>query len=323
MVRFIMSECDITKSERIKLLNAQFDEFLTSNGFREYLNILNINSCELEEIYEELKTYNTRKGADGQIRESQVAPLNEVLEANRETLFPLYKEFGLVDINKPLNDAYRHIVVLGGSANANFDRVEAAKRLASDTVSNVTALSCFRPIPPGEMKALKKEDRKGAYETEFGSLDMALNMSFDMQEYDDGVRRFDYPRNINLAYRIKTYKDPEGRTIRLFASPSKNIDARASTYDTCVHFLDNTSFKEGERILLITNNQYCNYQFLTFLVALLESDKNITFDIVGCSDDDHLVNSEKYNTNQFFGDILSELEWIIRFKTEFTVIIGN
>lgn len=317
MIRFTMPSGSLDKTTRIRLLDDQFNAFLSSDVFKEYLHALKISSTNLEDIYDELATYNTRKGSDGQIRESQVAPLNEVLEANRKEFFPLYKEFGLIDINKPLQDNYSHVVVLGGSANANFDRVEVAKKLVTDKVRNVSVLSCYRPIPPGEMKALKKEERKGSYETEFGSLDAALNMSFDLRECEDTERRFDYPRNINLAYRIKTYNDPEDRTFRLFASPSKNIDARASTYDTCVHFLDNTTFKDDEGLLLITNNQYCNYQFLTFMVALLGSEKNIHFDIVGCSDNEHLATFEKYNTNQYFGDIFGTLEWIIKFKKKF------
>lgn len=316
MIRFTMPDSNMPKSKRIELLNEQFQSFLTSDVLKEYLGILDITSTEADAILQDLETYNMRKGADGQIRESQVVPLNEILEKNREVLFPLYKSFGLITINKTSLD-YDHIALLGGSANSNFDKTLASKRLLSDKVKDVSALSCFRIVPPTETRALPAE-RKGNYETEFGSFDVAFNSAFELSEVEDPVRQFDFPRNMNLAYRIKTYNDAAGRSYRIFASRSSKSEERAGTYDTCVQYLANIPYDEQVNVLLITNNQYTNYQFVPFAVALLKSNHdNVNFDIIGCSDDNHLATAVKYNTNQYYGDIRSILQWYLIFKKEF------
>ena len=319
MIRFIMPECTLSISERINDLNNQFNSFMHSSVLDNYLNILDIDNTDIEDIYNQLETYNTRKGKDGQIRESQLAPLNELLEDNRDKLFPLYEDFGLVSINKTRLDNYTHIALLGGSANSNFDKTIAACRFITDDVEDISALSCYRPLPPTETKNLTRE-RKGDYETEFGSFDTAFKRLFQIAEKEDEVRQYDFPRNMNYAQRIKTYTDNSGRQYRIFASPSSKSDERAGTYDTCVHYTNNLPYDKQVNVLIITNNQYCNYQFIPFVVALFRSNhKNVNFDIVGCSDDEHLITANKYNSNQFYGDIRSIIEWIIRFKKEFVL----
>lgn len=319
MIRFIMPDAAMDKAYRIKHIDQQFEEFLTADAFRRYLEILDIEYTSIREIYDALEAYNTRKGTDGQIRESQVAPLNEVLEKNRYNLYPIYRELGLLDINKPRTNDYNHIVLLGGSANSNFDKTLAAKKLITDKVVDVSALASFRPIPPGELKKMSS-DRKGGYETEFGSFDAAFNRAFNLIECeDDGKNKpYDFPRNINQAHRIKTYKDTNGRTYRVFASPSLNPEERAGTYDTCVHYMKTFACNEKAKILVITNNQYCNYQFIPFMLSILENDKcMVDLDIIGCSDDDNLASEKEYNSNQYYGDIRSMIEWIMKFKKQF------
>lgn len=311
MIRFTMPDSSLSREERIRQLDAQFDDFLSSNELGEYLRILKISSKHPRDIFEDLKTYNTRKGADGKVYESQEAPLNEFLEDNKDKLFPLYDEMGLVSINKPIGNGFDTIIVLGGSANANYDRTAAAYGYIDENVIEVTALSCFRPIPPVERKNCK---HPGTYETEFGSLLFAFNSLFTITE-DPDLEIKDFPRNLNLAENIRCYHDEHGRLYRLFSSPSLKDKERPGTYDTVVHYLKNIDNKP-HRILVITNNQYCNYQFIPFAKALLESGHdNIDFEIVGCSDDEHLTNAEKYKVGQFNGDIRSTCEWIDKFRS--------
>ena len=300
------------REERIRLLNEQFEQFLSSEILKEYLEILDIRSTDAEDILREMETYNTRKGADGLIYESQTAPLNAVLEANKPRLFPIYDEMGLVSINKPLTgDGFDKIIVLGGSANANYNRTAAVAGYLKENVDEVAALSCFRPIPLGERKSCS---HPGPFETEFGAMRFAFTSLFDLTE-DTELESGDYPRNLNLAENIRTFHDESGRKYRIFASPSLIDTERPGTYDTIVHYLRNIGDGNARRILVITNNQYCNYQFIPFAQALLEYGcDNMDFEIIGCSDDDHLISPEKYNTNQFFGDIKSEIEWIIKFR---------
>ena len=319
MTRFFMPDATLDKAQRIEAIDKQFEDFLSSDAFKRCLSVLEIEESSIQEIYAALEAYNTRKGIDGQIRESQVAPLNEVLEKNRFILFPIYRELGIVDINKPRFNDYDHIVLLGGSANSNFDKTLAAKRFITDNVVDVSALASFRPIPPGELRRMSS-DRKLGYETEFGSFDAAFNCIFSLSELEDDENNkpYDFPRNINYSHRIKTYEDSSGRKYRVFASPSSNPEERAGTYDTCVHYMK--SFADGEKakVLVITNNQYCNYQFIPFMLSILENDKcKVDMDIIGCSDDDNLASSKEYNSNQYYGDIRSMIEWIIKFKNKF------
>ena len=305
-----MPQSSLPREVRIRTLDSQFESFLNSDALKEYLEILDIRDNTPERLLDELNIYNTRKAADGHIYESQQAPLNEVLETHREKLFPVYDRLGLVSINKPVKYDYDTIVVLGGSANANYDRSAAALRFLHNDVREVTGLSCFRPLPTSEKKACK---HPGIFETEFGSFIFAFNDLFSLTENTE-KEVSSYPRNINQAMDIKTYSDAEGRTFRLFASPSLKAAERPGTYDTCVHYLQNID--EGpHRILVITNNQYCNYQFIPFAQAVMESGRDdIDFEIIGCSDDDHLITAEKYKTGQFNGDIRSSIEWIINFR---------
>lgn len=300
------------REERIRLLNEQFEQFLSSETLKEYLAILDIRSTDPKDILREMETYNTRKGADGLIYESQTAPLNAVLEANKPELFPIYDEMGLVSVNKPLpGDDFDKIIVLGGSANANYNRTAAVAGYLNENVGEVAALSCFRPIPQKERKNCS---HPGPFETEVGAMHFAFTSLFELTEEPE-LESGNYPRNLNLAENIRTYHDESGRKYRIFASPSQTDTERPGTYDTIVHYLSNIGDGNAHRMLVITNNQYCNYQFIPFALALLECGRdNIDFDIVGCSDDDHLISPEKYNTNQFFGDIKSEIEWIINFR---------
>lgn len=311
MIRFTMPSSSLPREERIRLLDAQFEDFMTSDALKEYLEILDIHSTKPGDICEDMNTYNTRKRADGSIIESQEAPLNAFLNENKVKLFPLYDEMGLVSINKPVQKDFDKIIVLGGSANANYDRTAGAARFADDNVKEIIGLSCFRPIPPGERRNCK---HPGPYETEFGSLMFAFNSLFPITEDTDKEVK-DFPRNLNKAMNIRSYYDESGRIYRLFASPSLEETARPGTYDTIVHYLDNIGDDDPHRILVITNNQYCNYQFITFAKALLESGHdNIDFEIIGCSDDDHLTDAEGYVTGQFNIDIRSACEWIDKFR---------
>ena len=84
--------------------------------------------------------------------------------------------------------------------------------------------------------------------------------------------------------------------------------------------MDNIS-DDAAKVLVITNNQYCNYQFLGFAMAILERDRNnVDFDIIGCSPDDKLATAKSYNSNQFFGDIRNAIDWINKFREQFDIL---
>lgn len=319
MIRFVMPPACLDKKTRIKELNDQFEEFLNSVILRKYLDVLGVASKDPKDIHEDLQKYNTRQTKSGGILESQDAPRHLVLEEKKDELFVYYNELGLVTINAPRIDNYDHIVLLGGSANSNFDKTKAAARFLHKNVKDVSALACYRPIPPADRKNTNKNHNVNGFETESGSFIHAFNKEFNLKENTE-EEVFHIERNINTAYGIRTFYDDSGTRFRVFASPSSKPDERPNTYDTCLDYMDNIS-DDAAKVLVITNNQYCNYQFLGFAMAILERDRNnVDFDIIGCSPDDKLATAKSYNSNQFFGDIRNAIDWINKFREQFDIL---
>ena len=318
MVRFSMPPAYLDKETRIRQLNSQFEEFLDSDILREYLDVLGVTSTDPAAVHAELQQYNTRQTEDGGKLESQDAPKHRVLEDKKAELFPYYCELGLVTINTPKADDYDHIVMLGGSANSNFDKTMAASGFLNPDVRDVSALACYRPVQPEDRENTKKNHNAADFDTEAGSFVSAYNKIFSLTEHlDEEV--FCFKRNINTACGIRFFYDDHGTSFRVLAAPGEEPVYRADTYDTCLYYLDNLPNKDAaKKILVITNNQYSNYQFITFAMAVLERDRNnMDFEIIGCSPDDRLATAKNYNTNQYLVDIIAMIDWIIRFRKRF------
>ena len=320
MIRFSMPSATLDKEQRIKQLNDQFEEFLNSEILRKYLNVLGITSTDPVAIHAELQQYNTRKKSGGGILESQDAPKHVLLEEKKAELFPYYKELGLVTINTPQINEYDHIVVLGGSANSNFDKTKAVSRFLNQNVTDVSALACYRPISPNDRKKTKENHNASDFDTESGSFVSAFNKEFTLCE-NDKEESFFFERNINTAHGVRTFYDVSGTRFRVLSSPGSNPLERPNTYDTCLYFMDNNPENFAAKVLVTTNNQYCNYQFVGFAMAMLERDcNNVDFDIVGCSADSELADEKSYNSNQYIGDIRDVIDWIIKFRSRFVDI---
>lgn len=317
MIRFSMPPAYLDKETRIMQLDEQFEDFLNSDVLREYLDVLGVTSTDPVDIHAELQQYNTRQIKGGGILESQDAPKHLVLEEKKAELFPYYYELGLVTINSPLADDYDRIAILAGSANSNFDKTKAVCRFLNHNVKDVSALTCYRPIPPADRKNTKKNHNAADFDTEAGSFVSAFNKAFSLNEcLDEEV--FCFKRNINTAYGIRVFYDDRGTSFRVLAAPGEDPVYRANTYDTCLYYLDNLPDNNAAKVLLITNNQYTNYQFLGFAMAILERNRDtLDFEIIGCSPDDRLATVESYNSNQFFGDIRNTIDWIIKFRNRF------
>lgn len=321
MIRFTMPSSSLDKETRIIQLNKQFESFLNSDVLREYLDLLGIESTEPKAIHAELQQYNTRQTKTGGILESQDAPKHVMLEEKRSELFGLYKEMGLVTINTPQIDDYDHIVVLGGTANSNFDKTIAVSRFINQNVKDVSALACYRPIPPADRKKTRANHNASDFDTEAGSFVSAFNKIFNLKE-NLASEVFHFERNMNTAYGIRVFYDDFGTSFRVLSSPGSDLE-RPNTYETCLYYMDNMTITDTKKILVITNNQYSNYQFLGCSMALLEkcckerNCNNIDFDIIGCSDDNNLADEENYDSNQYFGDIRNTIGWIIKFRNQF------
>lgn len=55
---------------------------------------------------------------------STLCLLNEEKQKCFLPLYPLFKELGFIDINRPLRNENSHVIVLGGSINACKDRYD-------------------------------------------------------------------------------------------------------------------------------------------------------------------------------------------------------
>jgi beta-glucosidase len=111
MIRFTMPDPALALSEQIQLLRGQFDAFLRAPALLELFTLLRADRHTLGELY------NGRKTADGSIRETQELEPTEVLNEKREALYPLLRELGFFDINRPLCTEHSHVLVLGGSSS--------------------------------------------------------------------------------------------------------------------------------------------------------------------------------------------------------------
>lgn len=317
MIRFSMPPATLSKEKRIKLLDDQFEEFLNSEILRKYLDVLGIKSTEPAAILAELQQYNTRVTKGGGILESQDAPKHKLLEEKKAELFPYYKELGLVTINSPQIDTYDRIVLLGGTANSNFDKTKAAARFLNQKVQDVSALACYRPIPPKDRRKTKENHNASDFDTEAGSFVSAFNKAFKLEEIPT-EEVFYFERNINTAYGIRVFYDESGTRFRVLSAPGEDPTMRPNTYDTCLWYMDDMAIDESAKILVITNNQYTGYQFIGFSMAILERNRNaVDFDIIGCSLDNELADEENYDSGQYNGDIRDTIDWINKFRDRF------
>ncbi|MBR0342290.1 MAG: hypothetical protein IJH64_08610 [Oscillospiraceae bacterium] len=67
--------------------------------------------------------------------------------------------------------------------------------------------------------------------------------------------------------------------------------------------------------MAITDNRYCNRQFLQLAGLLLSGcPVPVGLDVVGCRDDRDIVTLDEYDPFQYLQDLISILDWIERFR---------
>lgn len=306
MFRFTMppSECD-SKTRR-ELLLKQFDEFLNAKALKEICSILHVDQASLRQRFD------GRSGTDGRIKETQELGANVLLEKHKIELFPFFDELGFIGINKPLIDHPDHLLILGGSQNACFDRVYAGKKHITENTKSFDGLSCYRPLNPIEQKDSAYHSN---YETEFGVMSEAIASAFglSMNQCDD---LFKGDRNLHKISCVRTIKGPsKAIDYRVFAAPSSEPELRrADTTDSFVFYLENTIMVPHASVLAVTNNRYCNRQFLQLAYPVIHHNYAIDLDVVGCSPDQELIETESYDPFQLMQDLIGILDWIDRFK---------
>ena len=309
MTRFKMPEKEMPAEQLILFFKEQVNVFLASKALEDLLKILQTDLKNLSTMYD------GRLREDGSVVETQVVKDRDDLEPFREKLYPLFDELGFFRINKPLHTENSRILILGGSLNTCFERSEYAKSFINSSVHCVEGLACYRPIHPVE----RENTIYYSYaDTEFGVLSDALLQVLDRsgELYEDDFRT---NRNINSISCIRTFTGHEDDcSLRVFAAPSAEPHLRrADTADTIRFYLANTQFQPRESLLFITDNRYCNRQFLQILNAMLACRCVIPFDIIGCTPDHFIVKKETYSLFQFIQDLISTIDLIGRFQAEY------
>ena len=302
-----MPDPELPRTELLQQLRVQFEAFLCSDALREIFALLKVDRSAFSRIF------NSRLLPDGRICETQELEPLTTLDRHREKLYPLLEELGFLTINKPLTQDHSHIVVLGGSLEACYARTKAAANWMTPAVRFADGLACYRPLHPKERT---KEVSFSSCETEFGAMSESFTSVFALPlEWNDD---FCGDRNLNTISCIRVYSDTEdGRLYRVFAAPSTQPELRrADTGDSFLFYLQQTNLLSSDSLLVLTNNRYCNRQFLQLVFLMMKRETPIRFDIIGCTPDERVISCERYDALQFFQDLIGILDWIEIFNWE-------
>ena len=308
MFRLTMPDNTLEYSHRLKLMRNQLDEFLSSRALSEIFSLLKVDRDTIGEVY------NARRKNDGRVLETHALMPKRELDSVRNELYLLFRELGFIDINKPIRTDHSHILVLGGSFNATFDRTYAAARWVTESTRFVEGLSCYRPIDPIERK---NSGFRSAYDTEFGVMSDAFGSVF-MLPSSDWKDSFSGDRNLNRISCVRSLNTAtDDSAYRIFAAPSTQAELRrADTGDSLLFFLDHSDLSADDSVLAVTNNMFCNRQFLQIVYFLMKRRTCVNFDIVGCIPDDRITGKENFNPVIYIQELIALLFWIDRFDKD-------
>lgn len=309
MFRFTMPDTSLPIPEQSELLREQFASFLKSDALSDIMSIL---ETDLDNISAE---YNKRTLRNGKVCEIHDIRDNNSLDKYRYLLYPLFKEIGFININKPVRPYHSHVVVLGGSYNSCHIRTASALNIIDDSTLFVDGLSCYRPINPVEKNGFS---RSISADSEFGAITEAFIETFSLENYDI-KEDFASNRNINSISNIRTFESGDNRTYRIMAAPSGEPDMRrANTADTLKFYMDNTDLSVDSTVIAVTNNYYCNRQFIQLVYEILKAGTSFNIDVVGCISDDSLITAEEYNPNTYTQELIALIDWINKFNDDST-----
>lgn len=302
-----MPDPELPRTLQLSLLRSQFEAFLNSDALKELLGLLEVDRSTFSLVY------NSRRCASGRILETQDLEPAAALEQHREKIYPLLEELGFLTVNKPLEPDHSHLVVLGGSLEACYTRTKAAAAWLTPSVRNADGLACYRPIHPKE--------RAGSSflpecETEFSAMTGSFMSAFSLSpKWKDD---FHGDRNLNSISCVREFSNTrDGRQYRVFAAPSTQPgQRRADTGDSFLFYLRQTAFSSSDSLLILTNNRYCNRQFLQLAYLLMKQNCPLRFDIIGCTPDERIIGRGCYDPLQFLQDLIGVLDWIERFNEE-------
>ena len=308
MIRFRMPNPDLDRAARIKELKEQTDDFIRSDVLNALLDALD---TDIDSISHQ---YNARAQKGGKVLETQEIASIPELKSRKDELYPLFDELGFFGINTPVSPDYTRILILSASLKTTYLKTVCSANWVTPKVITVDALACFRPINPVErVNAGCAIDS----DTEFGCASDSLSEVYSIPT-DKWEDYFSGDRNLNSISCIRIGRESgDGRVIRVFAAPSSEPSIRrADTGDTLKFYMENGGIQDGETLLAVTSNRYCNRQFLQLAYQIIKEDRRVGLDIIGNYGDDELGMLKDYDPYQYIQDVIAMIDWIRRFEND-------
>ena len=303
-----MPNPELDRADRINELKEQMDAFKRSDALKSLLDALDTDIDSISH------RYNARAQKGGRVLETQeIGSLHE-LKSRKDELYPLFDALGFFEINKPISPEYTRILILSASLKTTYLKTVCSANWVTPKVMTVDALACFRPINPVErVNAGCSIDR----DTEFGCASDSLSEVYRVPS-DKWEDDFSGDRNLNSISCIRRSREEgDGPVVRVFAAPSSEPSIRrADTGDTLKFYMENGGIHDGETLLAVTSNRYCNRQFLQLAYQIIKEDRRIGLDIIGNYGDDELGMLKDYDPYQYIQDVIAMIDWINRFEND-------
>ena len=308
MIRFRMPSPELDRAARIKELKEQTDAFIRSDALNALLDALD---TDIDNISHQ---YNARAQKGGKVLETQEIASIPELNSRKDELYPLFEELGFFGINNPVSSDYSRILILSASLKTTYLKTVSSANWVTSKVISVDALACFRPINPVERVNTGCTIDS---DTEFGCASDSLSEVYSIPS-DKWADDFSGDRNLNSISCVrKSREEGDGPVIRVFAAPSSEPSIRrADTGDTLRFYLENGGIQDGEILLAVTSNRYCNRQFLQLAYQIIKEDRRVGLDIIGNYRDDELGMLKDYDPYQYIQDVIAIIDWINRFNND-------
>jgi hypothetical protein len=170
-------------------------------------------------------------------------------------------ELGMAAARPPVDAAYDHALVLGGTALANVYRLRRLYELRDGglEVGRVAALTALREIGEAELRIVRERPEVAAIVAEGPGTEFEVMIA--AIEHFSGARAVVEPRpdpNPNLA----SARAQVGDAV-VVAAPSADPDRRANSRDNYAAY--SSSIGPADSVLVVTSSIYLPYQFFVAL----------------------------------------------------------
>ncbi len=238
---------------------------------------------------------------------------NDFLKENKESIYKIATELGLVGSYEPTVCNPDYILILGGARLSNYDRSTLAKQLVDKyefTETEIVGLSTYRPIDLSERSFIDSYAPTAKFE--FEALVSGMDTVFEANGlYSKKISCF---KNPNKNFGICTFSNQyKGNRLYTLASPSKDpLNRRANSEDCFEFFFNQFNVKPGSKLLNCTSQIYCSYQHVRALTLAIKH--HVFFETVGCT-----LSAKKNNLNatHYVQEIKATIDEIYNFIEEF------